>query len=131
MAPSPRSQLGAQGERIAAAYLSGRGHVVLAANYRTRYGEVDLVTRSGDSIVFVEVRTRRSLSFGTPEESVTDRKRARLVAAAQQYLQDHGLEHLPWRIDLVAILARGGGTKVTHHLDIVTEQPRRDPHLGG
>ena len=103
-------------------YLEARGYQIVDRNFMTRYGEVDLVARHDSSIVFVEVLTRRSHAAGRPEESLTHRKKQRLVAAAQQYLQDHGLEHLPWRIDLVAILARGGGTKVTHHLDIVTEQ---------
>ena len=73
--PSARSRLGAQGERIAAAHLETCGLVVSERNYRTRYGEIDLIARDGEQIVFTEVRTRRSTAYGTPEESLTPRSR--------------------------------------------------------
>ena len=99
---------------MAARYLEAHGYHILTRNFRTRYGEVDLVARHDDAIVFVEVRTRRGHAFGTPEESVTARKRQRLVAAAQQYLQDHTLEHLPWRVDLVSISLGSPEASVSH-----------------
>ncbi len=99
---------------MAARYLEAHGYHILTRNFRTRYGEVDLVARHADSIVFVEVRTRRSRAFGTPEESVTPRKMQRLEAVAQQYLQDHHLEHLPWRIDLVSVSPGSPEARVSH-----------------
>lgn len=106
---SGRSQLGAQGERIAAAHLEAEGMTVEARNYRTRFGEIDLVARDGEETVFVEVRTRRGAAFGTPEESLTRRKRARLRLAAQEYLQERGEGARAWRIDLVAVSLRDEG----------------------
>jgi putative endonuclease len=119
--PTARTHLGTKGEDIAAAYLQQQGHLLLERNFRTRYGEVDLVTRHGDAIVFVEVRTRRTATYGTPEESVTARKGQRLVLAAQQYLQDNSMEQAHWRIDLVSVRMQGGQPKVTHLHNVVSE----------
>jgi putative endonuclease len=98
-----RKRLGALGEKMAADFLRKRGHRILERNYRCREGEVDIVALHGDTLVFVEVRTRTGGDFGTPEESITAIKKDRLVTAALRYLQDH--RDLPsyWRIDLVAV----------------------------
>jgi putative endonuclease len=98
-----RQGLGRRGEELAANKLASLGYTVVERNYRCPPGEIDLVTRHGESWVFVEVRTRRGRAYGTPEESLTRRKRSHLIAAAQLYLQDHGLEDVPWRIDAVAV----------------------------
>ena len=113
--PSPlRHRLGTSGERVAEAYLISLGYGLRARNYRCPYGEVDLVAQEGEYVVFVEVRTRRSSSYGTPEESITSAKAKRLVSTAQSYLQEHGLEVSPWRIDLVIVEARGGEPTIRH-----------------
>lgn len=105
-----RKNLGDSGERVAALYLEQHGYHILARNYRTRVGELDLVAEDADGLAFVEVRTRRGRKAGAPEESLTPRKRVRLFAVAQQYLQEHPLHsERAWRIDLVAIeLDRAG-----------------------
>ena len=121
--PSPRTRLGDWGERHAEAHLAAQGMRVLDRNFRTRYGEVDLVARDGEEIVFVEVRTRRSRSYGTPEESVTAAKRRRLALAAQQYLQERGLDGQPWRVDLVAVHLSGDTPSVNHLRGIEVEEP--------
>ncbi len=107
--PSAGSKLGAQGERIAAARLEAQGWTIEARNYRTRFGEIDLVARDGEETVFVEVRTRRGEEYGTPEESLTRRKRARLTLAAQEYLQERGAADRPWRIDFAAVALQAEG----------------------
>ena len=103
-------QLGNRGEETAAVYLSNSGHEVLARNVRTPYGELDLITRQAGSIVFVEVKTRRSRTHGLPEEAVTSRKRNHLLASAQYYLQRHASSDFPWRIDVVAVEFDSSGT---------------------
>ncbi len=120
--PSSRTKLGTAGEGIAQRHLEELGYELREANYRCRWGEVDLVMDSEDTVVFVEVRTKRSSAFGTPEESVTAAKRRRLTATAYHYLQQHNLD-VPWRIDLVAITmnARGQVSRVTHLENVVTE----------
>jgi putative endonuclease len=96
-------EIGALGEKIAARYLTGLGYVIRERNFRSREGEIDIIAEKDDFLVFIEVRTRRSLSFGTPEESVTAQKKERLIALTQAYMQDR--EDLPssWRIDVVAL----------------------------
>ncbi|MDE2836584.1 MAG: YraN family protein [Chloroflexota bacterium] len=121
--PSERSKLGLQGERIAAAHLESQGLVIETRNYRTRFGEIDLIARDGEGTVFVEVRTKRSSAYGTPEESLTPRKQARLVKAAQEYLAEHGLAGNSWRIDLVAITLQPDGPAHIVHIESAVESP--------
>lgn len=98
-----RKRLGDTGEEIAARELIRRGYTVRERNWRCLEGELDIVAEQRESLVFVEVRTRRGDRFGTPEESITPAKRAHLVAAAQAYLQAHPLQDCDWRIDVVAV----------------------------
>ena len=76
---------GARAEGLAAEYLMRQGLAIVARNFRTRFGEIDLIARDGRTLVFVEVRMRRSPEYGGAAESITPRKRARLVAAARGY----------------------------------------------
>ena len=71
---------------MARRHLESRGYVVIETNYRTRFGEIDLVTEHGGKLVFVEVRTTSTRSFGSPEESITRKKREHLIHAARHYL---------------------------------------------
>ena len=106
---SPRQRLGRRGEEFARRHLIANGYSILQANYRVRTGEIDLVTQKDGNLVFVEVRTRTGDSVGSPEESITPRKREHLVETAQHYLQEHGNEGRDWRIDLVAVALRPWG----------------------
>jgi putative endonuclease len=107
-----RKNLGDSGERVAAMFLEQRGYKILARNWRspTRVGEMDLIAEDADGLAFVEVRTRRGDALGAPEESLTPRKRARLLTVAQEFLQAHDeYADRAWRVDLVAIeLDRAG-----------------------
>ena len=105
------------GERSAERELRRMGYQIITRNYRTRRGEVDLIAKDGDTIVFVEVKTRLGGAYGTPEEAITPKKQAHLVSAAQSYLQETGAENSEWRIDVV-IIQPG---KVTVHKNAVEE----------
>jgi len=98
-----RREVGILGEKIAVDYLSKQGYRVMETNFRCREGEIDIVAEKDDFLVFVEVRTRRSTSFVTPEESVTPSKIERLITLGQTYIESH--QDLPpsWRIDVVAV----------------------------
>lgn len=98
-----RHTLGQRGEQYAAEYLSDHGYTIRARNWRCPVGEIDLVTEKDEVLIFVEVRTRRGDRLGTPEESITPAKRAKLIAAAQTYLDEHSQTDRDWRIDVVAI----------------------------
>jgi len=97
---------------LAGRFLQDLGYQIVTTNYRCSYGEVDIVALDGEELVFVEVRTRRDVSFGTPEESLSKPKLRRLLATSQHYLQQSGKEDASWRVDLVAVLMdRGRGNK--------------------
>lgn len=106
-------QRGVQAEEFACQYLRERGLKLLGRNYRCRRGELDLVMRQGDTLVFVEVRYRNSTRFGTPAETVTKVKQARLIAAAQSYLQQNArFSRYPARFDVVTIAGDGDDRRI-------------------
>ena len=120
---STRLSLGRWGEAIAAEYLSHQGYTILEHNARTPYGELDLVALQGDALVFVEVKTRASLSFGLPEISVSPSKQAHLISSAQAYIQAHPELDDEWRIDVIAILRLPGKEpQIEHFENIITSQ---------
>lgn len=98
-----RRDVGILGEQLAGDFLKERGYYILETNYRCREGEIDIVARHKDSLVFIEVRTKTSLEFGSPEESITPAKMEKLRTVAAHYQQTH--DNLPdlWRIDVVAV----------------------------
>lgn len=111
--PQP-DRAGRSGEDLACDHLRRRGFVILARNYRCRGGELDLVARDGDVVVFVEVKERRGSSHGTAVEAVTDRKRRHVVRAARAYATLHGLSEAAVRFDVVSIDWGPEGPRVRH-----------------
>jgi putative endonuclease len=111
--------LGERGERLAARYLRRQGMTIVARQVRLGGGELDLVAVEGETIVFVEVKTRRSDHAGHPLEAITTEKQRRLTRAALAYLRRHGLLEYSARFDLVAVIwpqnrAAGGPPQVIH-----------------
>ena len=98
-----RKEVGARGEKLAADFLKKRGYRILQKNFRCREGEIDIIAQKDECIVFVEVRTKKSTAFGTPEESVTLAKREKLISLANTYIQDYDKPRQSWRIDVVAV----------------------------
>jgi putative endonuclease len=99
-----RQNLGHGGEDMAAAYLQASGYRILARNYRTRLGEIDIVARDGNILVFVEVKVRRTPSFGSAKDAITAAKRRRLSMLALQYLKSPaGRRYTKARFDVVAV----------------------------
>ena len=98
-----RLNIAKTGELFAAAHLKARGYKILVQNYRSGRGEIDLVAQDGDCIVFVEVKTRRSLKFGPPQAAVTTQKQRQISKVALKYLQAHSRFDAPCRFDVIAI----------------------------
>lgn len=98
-----RRETGILGERLAREFLKERNYHIVETNYRCPAGEIDIVAQDEDCLVFIEVRTKRSLEFGRPEESITPTKQERMKATAWHYQQSH--QDLPssWRIDVIAV----------------------------
>ncbi len=107
-----RQILGKHGENLACAELERRGYAIVARRYRRRGGEIDIIARDGDTIVFVEVKAREGRAFGEAAEAVTGWKRRRLVHTALDYLAHHRLWDRPCRFDVVSIHVDAGGTVV-------------------
>jgi len=106
-----RKNLGKDGEKIAISFLKKRGYQILEKNYRCRLGEIDIVAKDKEKIVFVEVKTRSSLIFGLPQEAVSYSKQLRLTRLALTYLSYHKLKDIPCRFDVVGILMQGKKVK--------------------
>lgn len=109
-----RQSLGKRGEDLACAELEKRGYVILDRRFRTRCGELDIVARDGNVLVFVEVKARSGGNFGTPFESVTRQKRQRLSQMAASYLCVKRLAAVACRFDVVSILEQQG----THTIEV-------------
>jgi putative endonuclease len=119
---TPRQGLGDVGEALARRHLEQKGYQCLAQNWRCPTGELDLIMRDGDLLVFVEVKTRRGERLGAAEEAITANKAGRLLRAAQHFLAERSdLEDVIWRIDLVAITLTPAGdvARVSHLIDAV------------
>jgi putative endonuclease len=115
-APAPAlattAETGRYGERVAAAFLRGRGYRVLYRNYQITRGEIDLICRCRDVLVFVEVRTRAGEDFGRPAETINTDKREALRRAARRYLGMLGRDDIHYRFDAVEVLLTTGEVPV-------------------
>jgi putative endonuclease len=106
-------RIGTWGEQAAVQNLLSRGYELVDRNVRTPYGEIDIVVRQGETIIFVEVKTRASDKMGLPEDSITVHKREHMIACAEHYAAEHKIDH--WQIDVISIEGKPGATpKITH-----------------
>ncbi len=113
-----RSVLGRWGEQAAAEWLQQQGYCLLARNWRRREGELDLVAMQGATLVFVEVKTRRSDTLGSPEESVDERKQRQLTRLAQRFLDENPtLPYEECRFDVVVVDLRAHRPQIRHYPD--------------
>lgn len=106
---------GKTGETAAAKYLKVKGYKILDRNYRKTYGELDIVAQKGENIAFVEVKTRKSDSYGTPAEFVTLKKQKKLIKAAYTYIQEHNLD-AEFTFDIVEVYIEGKKVKDINHI---------------
>jgi putative endonuclease len=111
-----RQAIGEYGERVAERHLTASGLVVIDRNWRCRAGEVDLILRDGDDVVFCEVKTRRGTAYGTPAEAVVGAKARRLRRLAGHWLAQSRLRPREVRFDVVSVLAQPSGAAQVEHL---------------
>lgn len=111
-----KDELGRRGERLAERHLLARGYRLIDRNWRCRHGEIDLVLRDGDAVVFVEVKTRSSTAFGHPFEAITPLKLARIRRLAGVWCEAHPRERGRVRIDAVSVLVPRDGFPCIEHL---------------
>lgn len=101
---SLKKEVGAYGEMTAINYLREIGYVIIDKNFRSRFGEIDIIAKDGDHIAFIEVKSRYDKLFGTPSESVTYYKQLRLYKTAQYYITKKSLHNNFFRFDVIEIL---------------------------
>jgi len=109
-----KKELGSKGEIIASDHLKKIGYEILDKNFRTRDGEIDLITEDKGEIVFVEVKTRRNSNFGYPEEAVNEKKIEKMIKVANSWLEKKEKFDNSWRIDIIAIELCSQPPKITH-----------------
>jgi putative endonuclease len=114
---------GAVGEELAASYLRERGYVILERNFRCKGGEVDIVARDGATLVFVEVKARRSMVYGVPQLAVTPFKQRQIARAAQYWLAKNHKVGSAARFDVLAILLPAGAAAVVEHIPNAFDLP--------
>jgi len=118
-----RQEVGKLGEKAAQKFLKKRGYRIRETGFRCHHGEIDIVAQQKDCLVFVEVRTKSNLEFGTPEESITQAKKEKLIASALAYITSHQKLPSEWCIDVVAIeLDDKGKTKRIELIENAIEQ---------
>ncbi len=108
---------GALGEDMAADWLHRRGYKIVARNYHAGHDELDIVARQGNTIVFVEVKTARTTSFGAPETWVDERKQQHIGMAADAFLVEHDLRDVDCRFDVIAIDLSQSPPRINHIKD--------------
>ena len=108
-------KLGESGERTAARSLKRAGYRIIHRNYRCRAGEIDLIAADGDTVVFVEVKTRRSDEAADPEVNITYAKRRQIIRAAKYFLMEKSAQDRPCRFDVVAVVQPDDGKPAVEH----------------
>ena len=114
MKTNSRRGTGNRGEEMAVRYLEKMGYCIIERNFIFQHGEIDIIAREGNELVFIEVKLRRGSNFGTPEESITARKQQLLRRTAEGYLALHQIDDVPCRFDVVTIQIEGA--KATYRL---------------
>ncbi len=112
-----RISLGKQGEDIAVVFLENKGFEIITRNYRQKSGEIDIICTDRQTVVFVEVKTRKTARFGDPLEAVNRRKQHQISVTALDYLSRNNLHDQPARFDVVAVIIGSGNPQITHISD--------------
>ena len=110
------NELGQRGEKVAQSFLLEKGYKILHVNWRNRKAEIDIIAMDGDTLVFVEVKTRQSNLYGDPENAVNFKKQRRLIHAANAYVSKYRIEN-DARFDIVSILIKKSATVINHYPD--------------
>ena len=114
-----QQKIGEKGEKLAIKFLKKKKYKIVDRNYRAdRYGELDIIAKTGDELVFVEVKTKTDEQFGSPEEEFTYQKKKRMRRAIQNYLFKKDLTNKEWRADLIAVEIINGRAEIRHYENV-------------
>jgi putative endonuclease len=109
-----RKQVGNKGESLAEDYIKRKGYKIIQRNYRCRLGEIDIIAKDDDTIVFIEVRTKQNENFGSPQDSVTSTKINKISKTALRFIQEKNLSGYSYRFDFIAITFSQGKPNIEH-----------------
>lgn len=115
---SAHNELGQWGEEVAANYLESKGYRILERDWKSGHRDLDIIARTANEVVFVEVKTRRTREFGNPFEAVDYRKRHNLLAAINQYVRYRQID-MPLRLDIISIIAEDMSHPEIEHIEDV------------
>ncbi len=107
-------EVGNTGEKIAKEYLIEQDFKILERNYRTRFGEIDLIAAKNERIVFVEVKSRNSLNYGYPSEAVNQKKKNKIISTAKHYIMMNELRNMDFRFDVIEVYLKDENI---HHIE--------------
>lgn len=110
-------QFGMEGQQYAEKYLTQKGYAIVKRNYYTKVGEIDLIARFGEYIIFVEVKYRSGTGHGLPREAVGRGKQRKIIKTAMYYIMENNLDDQDFRFDVVEVLKFGDGVKIEHIVD--------------
>lgn len=115
---SENRNIGRLGEQLAQQLLADKGYQIIERNFGTKFGEIDLIAKDGDVLVFVEAKTKKGLDFGSPEEMFTKGKMQRVKRMAAVYLQG---QEAKCRIDMVAVVldSQNRPERITHYPNVI------------
>lgn len=119
-----RHETGKIGENISVRYLQQIGYTIIERNFECKQGEIDIIARDKDELVFIEVKTRSSALYGLPKEAVDKTKMKHIYQSAEYYVYAKHLENKPIRIDVIEVYKKQGKFIVHHIKQAITEKPR-------
>jgi len=118
-----KHETGKIGEDIVAKYLEQIGYEILQRNFECKIGEIDIIAKDRDEIVFIEVKTRASALYGQPKDAVDRTKKKHIYRSAEFYIYIKHLENQPVRIDVIEVYKKQGKFKIHHIKNAITERP--------
>lgn len=119
-----RHETGRIGEDISVRYLEQIGYTIIERNFECKQGEIDIIARDKEELVFVEVKTRSSALYGQPKEAVDKTKKKHIYRSAEYYVYAKHLENKPIRIDIIEVYKKRGKFMVHHIKQAITEKPK-------
>lgn len=119
-----RHEIGKVGEELATKYLQQIGYIIIERNFECRQGEIDIIAKDKDEVVFVEVKTRGSFLYGLPKEAVDKTKKRHLYRSAEFYIYIKKLVDIPVRIDVIEVYEKQGNFKINHIKNAIIESPK-------
>lgn len=109
-----RQKFGKKSEELAEIYLKQKGYLILERNYRTKIGEIDIIAKENATLVFIEVKARRSSAFGSPKSSVNYQKQRKISLIAAQYLKQPQFKNQRARFDVISVKQHSGAPEIEH-----------------